>query len=73
MHSKSCEFLWDDWQGGQGVGQQGPRGSRGRPTWSRGVKGSAYRVSGGQGVGLEGPRGSRGHPWDPIDWAIGLV
>ena len=47
---------------GQGVGLQGPRGSRGRPTGSQRVKGYAYRVQGGQGVGLEGPRGSRGRP-----------
>ena len=46
--------------GGQGVGLQGPRGSRGRPRGSQGVEGLAYRVPGGQGVGLKGPRGSRG-------------
>ena len=34
---------------GQGVGIQGPRGSRGRPTGSQGVT----------GVGLQGLRGSR--------------
>ena len=44
----------------EGVGLQGLKGSRGRPTGSQGVKGQAYRVSGGQGVGLKGPRGSRG-------------
>ena len=33
--------------GGQGVGLQGPRGSRGRPTGSKGVK---LKVSGIQGV-----------------------
>ena len=48
--------------GGQGVGLQGPRGSRGRPTGSQGAKGLAYRVPGGQGVGLQGLRGSRGRP-----------
>ena len=48
--------------GGQGEGQHGPRGSRGRPTGSQGVKGQAYRVPGGQGVGLQGLRGSRGRP-----------
>ena len=37
--------------GGQGVGLEGPWGSRGRPTGSK-----------GQGVGLEGPKGSRGRP-----------
>ena len=36
--------------GGQGVGPQGPRASRGRPS-------GLYRV---KGVGLLGPRGSRG-------------
>ena len=35
--------------GGQGVGLQGPRGSRGRPTRSQEVKGKAYKVPGGQG------------------------
>ena len=34
--------------GGQGVDLQGPRGSRGMPTGSQGVKGLAYRVPGGQ-------------------------
>ena len=53
----------------QGVGLQGPRGSRGRPKGSQkvrgrpagahGVKGWAYkyRFPGSQGVGLQGPRG----------------
>ena len=51
-----------------GVGLQGPRGSRGRPSRSQGVKGYAirsqgrqgvgYRVPAGQWVGLQGPRGS---------------
>ena len=36
----------------QGVGLQGPRGSRGRPTGSQGVK----------GLDLEGHRGARGKP-----------
>ena len=44
----------DPLAGGQGVGLQGPMGSRGRPT--------PYRVPGGHGVGLQGPRGSRGRP-----------
>ena len=48
--------------GGQGVGLQGLRVSRGRPKGSQGVEGYAYRVQGCQGVGLEGPRGSRGRP-----------
>ena len=48
--------------GGQGVSQEGPRESRGRPTGYHGVTGWAYRVPGGQGVGLEGPRESRGRP-----------
>ena len=47
-------------QGGQGVGLQGAKGFRGRPTESQGVKGLAYRVSKGQGVGLHGTGGSRG-------------
>ena len=37
---------------GGGFFLQGPRGSRGRPTGSHGLK----------GVGLQGPRGSRGRP-----------
>ena len=37
---------------GGGLFLQGPRGSRGRPTGSHGLK----------GVGLQGPRGSRGRP-----------
>ena len=41
---------------------QGPRGSRGRPTGSKGVKGETYRVPGGHGLGLQGPRGSRVRP-----------
>ena len=50
--------------GGQGVGLQGPRGSRGRPTGSQEFNGLAYRVTGGEGVGVhvQGPRGSRGRP-----------
>ena len=36
--------------GGQGVGLQGPRGPRGRPTG----------FPGGQGVELQGPRGVKG-------------
>ena len=48
--------------GGQGVGLEGPRGSRGRPSGSQGVKGWAFRVPGGPGVGLQGPRGSRKRP-----------
>ena len=49
---------------GQGVGLQGPRGSRNGPTQSPEVKGWAFRVPGGQGVGLQlqGPRGSRDGP-----------
>ena len=48
--------------GGQGVSLEVPKGSRGRPTGSQGVKGLAYRVSRGQGVGRQGPRESRcGH------------
>ena len=43
--------------GGQGVGLEGPRGSRGRPTWSQGVRGEAQRVPAGQGGR---PRGSKG-------------
>ena len=50
---------------GQGVGLQGPRGSRGRPTGSQGVKGWAYRIPGGHGLGLQGPEGSRGRPTGP--------
>ena len=46
----------------QGVGLEGPRGSRGRPSGSQGVKEYAYRVPGGQGLGLQGPRGSRVRP-----------
>ena len=38
----------------QGVGLQGPRGSRGRPTGSQGVKGWTYRGARGK------PTGSRG-------------
>ena len=58
--------------GGQGVGLQGLRVSRGRPKGSQGVKGYAYGVPGGLGVayrvpgglevGLEGPTGSRNRP-----------
>ena len=58
--------------GEQGVGLQGPRWSRGRPTgsqevkgwayWVLGIKGWVYRAPGGQRVGLQGPRGSRGRP-----------
>ena len=36
----------------QGVGLQSPRGSRGRPSGSKGVN----------GAGLQGPRGSKGRP-----------
>ena len=43
---------------GQGEGLQDPRGSRGRPIGSQGVKGYAYRFSWGQGRGR--PRGSQG-------------
>ena len=39
---------------GQGVGRQGHRWSRGRPTGSQGVKVWAYRVPGGQQGGLMG-------------------
>ena len=56
----------------QGVGLQGPRGSRDRlqgPKWSRvrpagsqGVKVQGYRIQGDQGVGLQGPRESKGGP-----------
>ena len=46
--------------GGQGVGFQGLRGSKGRLSESKGVKGLAYRVQGDQGVGQQGPRGLRG-------------
>ena len=42
--------------GGQVVGLEGPRGSRGGPTGSQGAKGWAYRIPGGKGVGLQGPR-----------------
>ena len=48
--------------GGQGVGQEGPRDSRGRPMGSEGVKKSAYRVPRGQGLDLQGHRGGRGRP-----------
>ena len=48
--------------GGQGVGLQCPRGSRGRLTGSQEVKGYAERFPGGQEVGLGDPRGSRGRP-----------
>ena len=48
--------------GGQRVGQQGLRGSRGRPKGSPGVKGLTYRVPGGQGVCLRCLRGTRGRP-----------
>ena len=58
--------------GGQEVGLQCPRGSRGRPKGSQGSgqKGPSgsrvgpwtYRVPGGKGVGQKGPRGSRGRP-----------
>ena len=48
--------------GDRGVGLEGPRGSRGRPTGSQRVKGYAYRVLGCQGLGLQGTRGSRGRP-----------
>ena len=51
--------------GGQGIGLQGPRGSRGRTTGSQRVKGKAYRVSGGQGVDLKGSKGSRGRLQGP--------
>ena len=49
---------------GQGLDLQGPRGSRGKPKRSAGVKwwANSYRVPGGQGVGLQGPRGLRGRP-----------
>ena len=40
--------------GGQGVGQKGPRGLRGWPTGSQGVKGWAYMIPGGQQCGLMG-------------------
>ena len=46
--------------GCQGVGLEGPRGSRVRSTGSQGVKEWPYRVPGGQGVGLHGPMGSKG-------------
>ena len=46
----------------QVVGLESPRGSRGRPTGSQGVKGLTYRVQGGQGVCLQGPRVWRGRP-----------
>ena len=39
-------------KGGQGVCQQGPKGSRGTPTGSQGVKGEAYRVPWGYRVGM---------------------
>ena len=41
---------------GHGVGLEGHRGSRGRPTGSQGVKVKAYIVPVGQGVGLQGPK-----------------
>ena len=49
---------------GQGLDLQGPRGSRGKPKRSQGVKwwANSYRVPGGQGVGLQGPRGLKVGP-----------
>ena len=47
---------------GQGVGLQGPMGSKIRPTGSKRAKGYTYRVPVGERVGLKGPRGSRGKP-----------
>ena len=40
-------------------GLRGLKGSRGRPTGSKGIKVWAYRVPRSQGVGLQGPKGSR--------------
>ena len=48
--------------GGQGVGLEGPMGSKGGPRGSQVVMGWAYRLPEGQGVGLQGPRGSRSRP-----------
>ena len=48
--------------GGKGVGLEGPRGSRGRPSGFQGVKGLVYRVPRGQGLGRQRPRGSRSRP-----------
>ena len=45
--------------GGQGVGQQSPRRSRGI---LQGPRGSMCRPTGPHGVGLEVPKGSRGRP-----------
>ena len=49
---------------GQGLDLQGPRGSRGKPKRSQGVKwwANSYRVPGGQGLGLQGPRGLKVGP-----------
>ena len=47
---------------GQGVGLQGPTGSKTRPTGSQRAKWKTYRVPAGEVVGLKGPRGSRGKP-----------
>ena len=38
----------------QGVGLQGPRGSRSRPTGSQGVKGWTYRGARGKSTGSRG-------------------
>ena len=60
---------WACWVlGGQGVGLQGHRGSRGGPTGSQGVKGrpTGSQVPGCQGVGQKGPKGSRGRPTHTI-------
>ena len=49
-------------RGGQGLGLQGKRGPRRRPSRSQGVIGWAHRVQGGHGVGIQDHRGSRGRP-----------
>ena len=46
--------------GGQAVGLEGPRGSKGRPTGFQAVRGWPCRVPGDQRVGFQGPRGSTG-------------
>ena len=46
--------------GGQAVGLEGPRGSKGRPTGSQAVRGWPCRVPGDQRVGFQGLRGSTG-------------
>ena len=51
--------------GGQGVGLQGPRVSRGGRTGPRG-QGVGEQGPGGQGVGKKGPKGSRGGVRCPI-------